>query len=307
MANQKKKSKKNSSSGSRNALGRGLGALFGEETLAQDDNWLDSARSGEKVRLLFIHDISPMQNQPRSDFDDEAMQELAESIKEHGVLQPILVNREDDHYRIIAGERRWRASRMAGLTEIPAIVRDLKEIEALQQSIVENIQREDLNPMEEAYAFQRLMDEYGMTQEALAKSMGRSRSAVANAMRLTALPAEIQNDIKQGLLTQGHARALLGLKEEGDQLKLADRIVREGLNVRQTEQAVKLMQLPKGKKKTNDDDENSAYALSIKAVETDLSKLFGSKVHLKDRDGRGKIVIPYKNPEDLQRIMELLQ
>ena len=289
MANQKKKSKKNSSSGSRNALGRGLGALFGEETLAQDDNWLDSARSGEKVRLLSIHDISPMQNQPRSDFDDEAMQELAESIKEHGVLQPILVNREDDHYRIIAGERRWRAS------------------EALQQSIVENIQREDLNPMEEAYAFQRLMDEYGMTQEALAKSMGRSRSAVANAMRLTALPAEIQNDIKQGLLTQGHARALLGLKEEGDQLKLADRIVREGLNVRQTEQAVKLMQLPKGKKKTNDDDENSAYALSIKAVETDLSKLFGSKVHLKDRDGRGKIVIPYKNPEDLQRIMELLQ
>jgi len=215
-------------------LGRGLDALFAE-------NELDMASSGGAV-MLRVSQIEPQAGQPRAQFEREPLEQLAESIGRHGVLQPIIVRRIEDSpaemYRIIAGERRWRASKLAGLTEIPAIIRDMDDAEALQLALVENIQREDLNPVEEAYGMAHLIDMYGLTQEQVAHTVGRSRSAVANSIRLLGLPAEALEYLRDGTLSVGHARALLAIQDGKHLMEVASHVIDRGLSVRDTERIV---------------------------------------------------------------------
>ncbi len=279
-------------------LGKGLGALL-------DASEIQLAKEAEAVYELDINDISPQAGQPRKNFEQEALQELADSIAREGVLQPIIVRKiSARNYSIIAGERRWRASRLAGKTTIPAIIREVDEVTQVRQALVENIQREDLNPLEEAQAYQILLDRYDMTQEELANSLAKSRSAIANTLRLNNLAAEVQDLLNQGKLSEGQARALLGIKELDKQVAAAQYVVEKGFNVRQTENYVRFLTADKTPKAKSPED--IRYALSVKSVEDKISKNLGVKVKLRDRSGKGKIEIPYKNLDELDRLIELL-
>lgn len=280
------------------ALGKGLGALL-------DASEIQLAKEAESVYELDINDISPQAGQPRKIFASEALQELADSIAREGVLQPIIVRKiSDRNYSIIAGERRWRASRMAGKTSIPAIIRDVDEVTQVRQALVENIQREDLNPIEEAQAYQILLDRYEMTQEELASSLAKSRSALANTLRLNNLPGEVQNLLVAGQLNEGQARALLALKDPQKQIDVAHYVIEKALNVRQTENYVKFLTADKRPKAKSPAE--LQYALSVKSVEDKISQHLGVRVKLKDRAGKGRIEIPYKNLDELDRLIELL-
>lgn len=285
------------------ALGKGLDAMFPMEGIP--------ATKGDAVVELKINDISPNEGQPRKNFDDTSLQELAASISESGVIQPIIVQKKNGGYRIVAGERRWRAARIAGLTVIPAIVRELSDRETMVQALLENLQREDLNPIEEAYAMHNLLKTHKLTQEQLAKKLGKPRATIANTMRLVNLDDSLQEFIRHGDLSEGHAKVILGLKDKEDQRKAADVILAKEMNVRQAEAYVK---------KLLDAKENPAASepvvlpdervvLSVKEYETKLKKQLGSKVKLKLSDssvGKGKIVIEYKNYDDLDRLISLL-
>lgn len=279
-------------------LGRGLGALLeGHEVNLEVEK--------ESVYQIDIDDISPMENQPRKIFDDDKLQELTESIRENGIIQPIIVHKRGlNDYVLVAGERRWRAARMAGLREVPAIVRTLDKERQLKQALIENIQRENLNPLEEATAYQQLLDEYGLTQEEVAKALGKSRSAVANTLRLKRLPVEIQDFINGGSLSEGHARALLALPEALQQIEAADHILDKGLNVRQTEEYIRLLLNPPTKNTAKPMDAQAE--ISVRDLELKLSRSLGTKVRLSDKNGKGLIKIPYKNLDELDRILELL-
>jgi ParB family chromosome partitioning protein len=276
-------------------LGRGLGALLTNTEL------LDEDIRGSIVELK-INDITPNADQPRKQFDQEKLQELAASIRENGIIQPIIVCRAEKGYKIVAGERRWRASRLAGLQVIPAIIRELTDLQVLQHALIENIQRQDLNPLEEALALDKLIADHAMTQESLATVVGRSRPAIANTLRLLNLPDSIRKHLMNEELTAGHARALLALPSEELQNKAADLIMGKGLNVRETEKLVKRLQMQPKQKKPLDD----AYVLSVREVERNLTSSLGTKVHLKDRQGKGSIVIDYFSSDDLERLLSLL-
>ncbi|MBO4408697.1 MAG: ParB/RepB/Spo0J family partition protein [Clostridiales bacterium] len=284
-------------------LGKGLGALLSTEGITEDKK--------DSVVELKINDVSPNVDQPRRDFNDEALNELAQSIKENGVIQPIIVQKKGNGYRIVAGERRWRASRLAGLKVIPALIRDLTDEEVMMQALIENLQREDLNPIEEALAMQNLIKTHKMKQEELAKRLGKSRTAVTNTLRLMNIDESLQDFIRNGDLTAGHAKALLGLKSFEDQRKAADVIIAKEMNVRQAEEYVRKYiwaQENTGKEKPKK-EVDVQFALSTKEVETKLKKHLGSKVKIKVSDtelGKGKIVIDYKNYEDLDRLIEML-
>lgn len=279
-------------------LGRGLSALL-------EGHELNLEAEKEAVYQIDIDDISPMENQPRKIFDDDKLQELAESIRENGIIQPIIVHKRGlNDYVLVAGERRWRAARMAGLREVPAIVRTLDKEKQLKQALIENIQRENLNPLEEATAYQQLLDEYGLTQEEVAKVLGKSRSAVANTLRLKRLPVEIQDFINGGSLSEGHARALLALPEANQQIEAADHILDKGLNVRQTEEFIRLLLNPPTKNTAKPMDVQAE--ISVRDLELKLSRSLGTKVRLSDKNGKGLIKIPYKNLDELDRILELL-
>ncbi len=279
-------------------LGRGLSALL-------EGHELNLEAEKESVYQIDIDDISPMENQPRKIFDEDKLQELAESIKENGIIQPIIVHKRGlNDYVLVAGERRWRAARMAGLREVPAIVRTLDKEKQLKQALIENIQRENLNPLEEATAYQQLLDEYGLTQEEVAKVLGKSRSAVANTLRLKRLPVEIQDFINGGSLSEGHARALLALPEAIQQIEAADHILDKGLNVRQTEEYIRLLLNPPTKNTAKPMDVQAE--ISVRDLELKLSRSLGTKVRLSDKNGKGLIKIPYKNLDELDRILELL-
>lgn len=277
-------------------LGKGLGALLTNTDL------LNEEIKGSIVELR-INDITPNADQPRKQFDQEKLQELAASIRENGVIQPIIVCRAEKGYKIVAGERRWRASRLAGLAVVPAIVRELTNLQVLQHALIENIQRQDLNPMEEALALEKLITDHAMTQEALAVVVGKSRPAITNTLRLLNLPQSIRAHVMNEQLTAGHARALLGLPDEHVQLRAAQLIMGKELNVRETEKLVKKLQSPHKPEKQTDE----AYQLSIKTVERDLTSSLGTKVHLKDRSGKGSIVIDYFSTDDLERLIRLLK
>ena len=271
------------------SLGTGLGALLGEEP---------SLASGQ---TLPISRVEPRAGQPRTRFDEPALQELADSIAEHGLLQPITVRALDNgYYQIIAGERRWRAARMAGLREVPVCIVEADDRKAQELALVENLQREDLNPMEEARGYRALMEEYGLTQEAVSQSVGKSRPAVANALRLLALPETIVSMVEKGELTTGHARALLSIQDRTKQLDAARQVVEKGLSVRQTETlAANLLKAPKQAKPAPAVD----YAAQASA---ELGQALGRKVHIVDGRKKGRIELEYYGADDREALLKAL-
>jgi len=276
-------------------LGKGLGALLSNADPISDDV------KGSIVELK-INDISPNADQPRKAFDSSKLEELAESIRENGVIQPIIVCKGQTGYKIVTGERRWRASRLAGLTVIPAIIRELTDTQILQQALIENIQRQDLNPLEEAYALDKLIREHDMTQERLASVVGRSRPAITNSLRLLNLPETLKKMVVAEELTAGHARALLSLPDETMQIKAANAIRKRLLSVRETEKLVKRLSIPSKTGLKPD----PAYLLSVKEVEQRLTGSLGTKVKLIDKQGKGMIQISYFSNDDLDRLLEIL-
>lgn len=279
---------------SNKGLGRGLGALL------QNVDVVSDAVKGSIIELK-INDISPNAEQPRKSFDQEKLNDLAESIKENGIIQPIIVCRAQQGFKIVAGERRWRAARMAGLSVVPAIVRELTDLQVLQQALIENIQRQDLNPLEEAFALEKLIKEHNMTQEKLAAVVGRSRPAITNTLRLLNLPPDLQSMVMNEELTAGHARTLLPLNGKESQKKAVNMIRSREMSVRETERMVrKFLQPAKLVKKPD-----PGYLLSVKEVEHRMTSKLGTKVHLKDKQGKGMIQIEYYSNDDLDRLLEL--
>ena len=283
-------------------LGKGLGALLSVDGIPETQK--------DSVVELKINDISPNSEQPRKRFNEEALQELADSIKENGVIQPIIVSKRGTGYRIVAGERRWRASRLAGMNVIPAIVRDLTNQQTMEQALIENIQRQDLNPLEEAFAMDNLMKEHGLTQEALAKKLGKSRPAIANTLRLINIDESLQDFIRNGDLSAGHARALLAITDKEEQKKAADVVMIKEMSVRETEEYVKkiLSGTPAAPRKTREKGSN-AIAVSTKDVEHKLTAHYGTKVKLKLKDeskGKGSIVIEFYSYDDLDALLEMM-
>lgn len=294
------------STSSTRGLGKGLGALLSSDGIPEN--------ASDSVVELKINDVSPNTEQPRKVFDEEALNELASSIKENGVIQPIIVTKKKDGYVIVAGERRWRAARIAGLKIIPAIVRELTSQQIMEQALIENLQREDLNPLEEAFAMDNLLKTHKMSQEQLAKKLGKPRATIANTVRLINIDESLQDYIINGDLSAGHAKALLSLKNPEDQRKAANVILAKDMTVRQAEEYVKKyaysLEHPEEAQKAPKKELSTQFQLSTKEVETTLKKSLGSKVRLKILDsdaGRGKIIIDYKNYEDLDRLIEMLK
>lgn len=283
-------------------LGRGLGALLGDAAL--------SDKASSEVILLPLSQVEPGLRQPRKHFDQEALEELAESIRLHGILQPITVRRlESGYYQIIAGERRWRAARMAELSQIPVNVIEADDKTVMELALIENLQREDLNPMEEAAGYRALMEEYSLTQEEAAARVGKSRSAVANTMRLLSLPTELQWLLEQGTLSAGHGRALLPLPAE-QQLSLSEKIVRTGLSVRETEAQVKQLlkqQDTEEDASTKKTDPFPSLSLYLKEAERDLASRLGRKVKIAHGKRKGKIELEYYGEEDLNALLNILE
>ena len=275
-------------------LGKGLEALF-----------VDNETEEITPSTLKLTEIEPNREQPRKDFDEKALSELADSIREHGVLQPLLVRPlKDGRYQLIAGERRWRASRMAGLTEVPVIVRDLDDQAAMELALIENLQRTDLNIMEEAAGYRELMERYGMTQEVVAKRVGKSRPAVANALRMLALPEATAKLVREGKLTAGHARALLGLPDPAEIDPLAERVLAEGRSVRETERLVADRKVSP-EKKPQPAVKNWGEDSRLKQTVLYLSEYFGRKAQIKaKKDGTGRIVIDFYSKEDLEALLK---
>ena len=271
-------------------LGRGLEAIFAEEVPAQN--------TPVGIRLS---DIEPNPRQPRQDFEPVALEELAQSIRENGIITPITLRKTGDTYQIIAGERRWRASRLAGLTEIPAIVLDVDENTAYALALIENLQREDLNPMEEAEGYRRLTQELGLTQEQAALRVGRSRPAVANALRLLSLPKSVEALLRDKQLSAGHARALLPLEREEVMLKAAQTILEQQLSVRQTEALVKQLQ------KQPSDKPEKTPDIYVQDLERAMAAFTGHKITIKHGEKKGKITIEYYGNEDLEAVCEALK
>ncbi|HEX9605497.1 MAG TPA: ParB/RepB/Spo0J family partition protein [Myxococcales bacterium] len=274
----------------RPALGRGLGALIPG----------GSAVERKGVIMLGIEEIQPNRGQPRRYFDEIRILELSESIRANGVLQPLLVRRDGEGYAIVAGERRWRAAQRAGLRELPCIVRDVSDPQAFELALIENIQREDLNAIEEAEAYQRLIEYHGLTQEELAQRVGKDRSTIANALRLLRLPEPIKLAMSSGALGMGHARALLALGDETDLRRAAEKVMNEALSVREVEQ---LVQRLKGKKVIRQ-ERARAGSVQLRHVVEKLQRKLGAKVALRDRDGAGTVEIRYHSHAELDRILQ---
>lgn len=263
-------------------------------------------KPGEQVQIVKLTKVEPSREQPRKQFDADALQELAESIKQFGVLQPLLVQKKEDYYEIIAGERRWRASKLAGLKEVPVIVKEFTEQEAVEISLIENIQREDLNPIEEAMAYKRLMEEFHLKQDAIAERVSKSRTAVTNSMRLLKLDDRVQQMLIDEMISTGHARVLLALESKDAQAEAAVKVFDEKLSVRETERLVKELLNPVQKKEEK--PKNQAEELVYKNLEEKIKQIIGSKVAINRRtDNKGKIEIEYYSQEELERIVELLE
>ena len=287
-------------------LGKGLDALFPSNV---DINTLGgdvSHETSEKIIEMKINDIEPNVNQPRKNFDDEKIDDLAASIAEHGVLQPIIVAKKDDYYQIIAGERRWRASKKAGLKTIPAIVRDYDEKKIREVALIENIQRQDLNAIETAKAIKELMEEHALTQEELAKTLGKSRSAIANTLRILNLDERVQEMVQEGKLTEGHARTLASIESPQKQYRLAMDIINLDLSVRDAEELKKKKKA--ATKKKSQKKETSKLEIIYKDIENRLKKALETKVSFRPMTkSRGKIIIEYYTSEELERILEILE
>lgn len=276
----------------KSGLGRGLSALVSE---AEYETGSASSKSERKVP---IEDIFPNPDQPRTHFNESELKELSDSILEHGVLQPLLVRKKNNGYEIIAGERRYQASKLAGLEELPVIIKDVDDQEMLAIALIENLQRSDLNPIEEAKGYRQLIDSSGMTQEALSKAVSKSRSAITNSLRILDLPEQVQQYIFDGKLTAGHARAILAVPYEDARIKLAEKVVAEGLSVRATENLAPLFSVGESPK-----PKRTVTPQSYKKAARILRQTFNTNVRVKNTRGKNKIEIEFKDEDDLQRIL----
>lgn len=323
-------------------LGKGLGAFFGEE-VAKEENQISqngkegvkkSAASEENVKAeqpgekenkksvekvvvekivekpveqkIKVSLIEPNSTQPRKKFDEESLQELADSIKAYGILQPLLVQKKGSHYEIVAGERRWRAAKIAGLTEVPVVIREYDRQQTMEIALIENVQRDDLNPIEEAQAYQRLIQEFNLTQEEIAARVSKNRATITNSMRLLKLDKRVQQMLIDGKISSGHARALLGLEEGESQYQVALKIIQNNLSVRDVEKLVKLMNQPVKPKKEKETgpDVNLIY----RQIEDKLKTIMGTKVIINRKDkNKGRIEIEYYSQEELERLIELME
>lgn len=286
-------------------LGRGLDALFAEQApvVQPQDTEKSTAEVAEENAVVYINinDIKPNENQPRKTFNEEKIEELSASINEHGIIQPLVVRKSGNAYEIVAGERRWRAARKAGLKEVPCLIRNFTDEENMLVAIIENMQREDLNPIEEAEGLNQMIRIYGLTQEEVSRSVSKSRPYITNALRLLKLPEEIRNFVIEGKLTTGHARALISVEDRKLQAELCRKIIEEGLSVRKTEQLAAEAGKPKKKpvKKVK-----SADTLH---VEDELKNIFGTKVSIDQKGKKGKIQLEYYSTDELNRLIELLK
>ncbi|MEE0769234.1 MAG: ParB/RepB/Spo0J family partition protein [Clostridia bacterium] len=280
-------------------LGKGLEALFNENQLTKEEEM--KLENGEEiVQNLKLIDIEPNRDQPRRTFNSESLEELATSIKRYGVIQPIIVTKMDNYYQIVAGERRWRAAKKAGLMEIPCLVRDSTERKNREIALIENIQREDLNPIDKALGFRQLLEEYGMTQQELSDTVGIGRSTLANNLRILNLDERVQNLAREGKISEGHCRQLLCYEDPDKQYKMALKIIETGDSVRDIERKVR-------NKKAVEKQKDKKYEAIYRDIEDTFQSFFGTKVKLDAKQKSGKIIIKYSSNEELERILELIR
>ena len=297
--------KKTTSKGLGKGLGRGINALIPEDVNEENvvvkevvKEVIVKEPAETKVR---ISQVEPNREQPRKMFDEDALIELSESIKQYGVLQPLLVQKKDNYYEIIAGERRWRAAKLAGVKEIPVIIKDYSDQEVMEIALIENIQREDLNPIEEAQAYQRLIKDYKLKQDEVAEKVSKSRAAITNSLRLLKLDKRVQEMVMEGKISNGHARAIIGIEDGDKQYMVAMRIFDEKLSVREVEKLMKQLDKPKKENKIPAND------FVYRDLEDKMTKIMGTQVVIKNNDKKGKIEINYYSQDELERIYELLE
>lgn len=291
-------------------LGKGLDSMIPQKVIQSKDNKTDvkTKKNEDNVSretLININQIEPNKSQPRRNFNEDTLHELADSIKIYGIIQPLILQKRDKYYEIIAGERRWRAAKVAGLKEVPAIIKDYSSQEIVEIALIENIQREDLNPIEEAIAFQKLINEYKLKQDEVAERVSKSRTAIANSMRLLKLDQRVQQMLIDDMISSGHARALITLEEGEMQYQIATKIFDEKLSVRETEKLVKKLLEP-----AKDEEQNKSKDLSFiyQDIEEKIKEIIGSKVQVKQRsEDKGKIEIEYYSKDEFERIIELFQ
>ena len=302
----------------KSGLGRGLDALFPEKTTQEKpkSEKIEKKQPTEKIKqeekraksgemLVKISKVEPNREQPRKHFDEDALLELSESIKQYGILQPLLVSDKKDYYEIVAGERRWRAAKMAGLKEVPVLVKEFSTQEIVEISLIENIQREDLNPVEEAMAYQRLIDEFNLKQDEIAERISKSRTAITNSLRLLKLDSRVQQMMVDEMISAGHARAILGIEDKEKQYSVAMKVFDEKLSVRETEKMVKQIANPSTKKeKVSNPAEDAIY----ESLEEKMKGITGTKVFIhRKKNNKGKIEIEYYSRDDLERIIDLFE
>ena len=296
----------------RNGLGKGLDSLIPNKTSKptekKDLKTEEKKDKPENIKengeiMVKINEVEPNRDQPRKDFDEDALMELADSIKQFGILQPLIVQKKKNYYEIIAGERRWRAAKLAGVKEVPIIVKNYTDQEIVEISLIENIQRENLNPIEEAMAFKRLLEEFNLKQDEVAERVSKSRTAVTNSMRLLKLSERVQQMIVDDMISTGHARALLAIDDEEQQYMLANKIFDEKLSVRETEKLVKILKNPKKEVKKPKDEHMFVYT----NLEEHMKNIIGTKVSVNPKaNGKGKIEIEYYSEDELERIYDLI-
>lgn len=284
----------------RTGLGKGLDSMIPPKATAKSEKEKVPAASKTGETILKINEIEPNKKQPRKFFNEEALKELSDSIKQHGIVQPLVVAKQKDYYEIIAGERRWRAAKMAGLKEVPVVIKDYSPQEIMEVALIENIQREDLNPVEEAKAYQNLIKEYNLKQEEVAERVSKSRSAITNSLRLLKLNEQVLDLLIEEAISSGHARALLGLEDEEKQVSIAEKIAKEHLSVRETEKLVKNINQPAKKVPKKELKNDFVY----KDMEEKLKQKIGTKVKINRKsEDKGKIEIEYYSQDDLEKIV----
>lgn len=286
-------------------LGKGLDSMIPKKVPDTKKTTKKETENVSRETLIKINEIEPNREQPRRNFNEDALQELADSIKQYGVLQPLLLQKKDKYYEIIAGERRWRAARMAGVKEVPAIIKEYSSQEIIEIALIENIQREDLNPIEEAMAYQRLITEFKLKQDELAERVSKSRTAITNSMRLLKLCPKVQEMLIEEMLSSGHARALIPIEDEQQQELVAQEVFDKKLSVRETESLVKKLLKEEPEKKAK--EKNTTEDVIYKDIEEKIKGIIGTKVSIQKKSKKkGKIEIEYYSPEDLNRILDLL-
>ena len=284
-------------------LGKGLNALIPEDTVILEPKKGKDKNDDNGYSLIDINLIKINESQPRKSFDDEKIMELAESIKSNGIIQPLILRKDKDEYIIVAGERRWRAAKYIGIKEIPSVIMDLTEKQILEISLIENIQREDLNSIEEAIAYKKLISDFDLTQEQLSKRIGKSRVAITNTMRLLNLSEDVQQYIIEGVISEGHGRALLAITDSKLQCELAQNVIDDKLSVRELEFLIRKLKTKSEPSKSKAKKETNPY---YKEVIEKLENYFGTKVNVTNKNNKGKIEIEYYSEEDLQRILEII-